>query len=637
MLAAAMPSKRARPPKESRVRLRPQDPFDLIRLLARSQSDPRKAVAELVQNSLDADARTVELTWFTEARRRVLRVWDDGSGIFPELDRPDALRRIARTIGHSHKRSLTPAQRREQMVLGKYGIGLIGFWSVAEEMEIKSRVDGGEVWCLRLREDRSEGEVSRARARRLAEEDTFTQITLSRVHEGAARQVRPSRLQAYLASELRGQLLERDVALSIRDRVARGRATKHYRVQAQPFLGAPLEAVRRLAVPGHEDARVELYLVAPEEERSGVVALACGGTTVLDDLAFASGFDLPRPPWSSGRLEGVIDYPELAVAAGSRRGFVADAASTAFFAALEELEDELEALLRADTERRAEHRRQHLAKDIRRAFRSVVQRLPEYELFDVSAGGRGGGPPDGAGGEVGAALETALPAPTPAGAAAPTPRADAGDEALLYPPGPLHAVKLVPAGVRLAPGGTRTLAARALDADGRRAAGEVRLAWELVGDGALEPVAGSNEPTGPTVSTARATYRAPAHETRALVRVTAVQGATSVAAEARVTVAEQVGRDAVGGIPEPRAVQAPAEGWRSRIRGEHWEFNEGHRDYQAVAATEGRRLRYLIHLFAKEVVLRNFGQPADAELLERMVEVLTHLDAGRRRRGADRA
>ncbi len=33
------------------VRLRPANSFDLIRLIALSQSDPRKAVAELVQNS----------------------------------------------------------------------------------------------------------------------------------------------------------------------------------------------------------------------------------------------------------------------------------------------------------------------------------------------------------------------------------------------------------------------------------------------------------------------------------------------------------------------------------------------------------------------------------------------------------
>lgn len=41
--------------------LRPADPFDLIRWLARSQSDPRKAVAEFVQNSIDAQARHVAI------------------------------------------------------------------------------------------------------------------------------------------------------------------------------------------------------------------------------------------------------------------------------------------------------------------------------------------------------------------------------------------------------------------------------------------------------------------------------------------------------------------------------------------------------------------------------------------------
>jgi hypothetical protein len=41
--------------------LRPVDRFDLIRWLARSQSDPREAVAELVQNSVDAHARHVAI------------------------------------------------------------------------------------------------------------------------------------------------------------------------------------------------------------------------------------------------------------------------------------------------------------------------------------------------------------------------------------------------------------------------------------------------------------------------------------------------------------------------------------------------------------------------------------------------
>ncbi len=163
---------------QQRVRLRPENPFDLIRLLARSQTDPRKAVAELAQNSLDANAREVEISWFNEAGQRVLRVFDDGEGIFSEMDRPEALRRIAQTIGHSHKRDLSPVQRRELMVLGKYGIGLIGFWSIGEVMEIRSRVGGTDPWCLQLVEDKSEGKLYRPLGRRLTEEPTYTQITI---------------------------------------------------------------------------------------------------------------------------------------------------------------------------------------------------------------------------------------------------------------------------------------------------------------------------------------------------------------------------------------------------------------------------------------------------------------------------
>ncbi|TAH39425.1 MAG: hypothetical protein EYC70_01175 [Planctomycetota bacterium] len=279
-------------PAITRVRLQAQDSFDLIRLLARSQNDPRKAVGELVQNALDAGARRIDITWFNEKGARALRIGDDGAGIFPDLSREEALQRIAKTIGHSHKRALSPAQRRELMLLGKYGIGLLGFWAVGRILEIRSRVGGGDPLCLRLIEDEPNGELFRPRAR-LDDPDTSTEVTIRAVHEGAARQIRPVRLQAYLASELRGQLLGRDVAIEIHDRVARGMAVKDFVVRAQAFLGRRLEDLTILSVPGHEDARLELYLVAPEEERQGRVALSCGrnGYWVPDeDVDYAQTF-----------------------------------------------------------------------------------------------------------------------------------------------------------------------------------------------------------------------------------------------------------------------------------------------------------------------------------------------------------
>src|SRR5258706_1922002 len=95
----------------TKFKLQPADPFDLIRWLARTQSDPRKAVAELVQNSIDAHARSV-----TIERRRVkgqpaLVIRDDGEGVLPHLGREEALRYLGTHIWHSHKLGLSPAER----------------------------------------------------------------------------------------------------------------------------------------------------------------------------------------------------------------------------------------------------------------------------------------------------------------------------------------------------------------------------------------------------------------------------------------------------------------------------------------------------------------------------------------------
>ena len=632
----------------SRVRLRPQNPFDLIRLLARSQSDPRKAVAELVQNSLDAGARQIEITWFNEKGLRALSIHDDGGGVFPELDRVEALRRIAHTIGHSHKLDLTPAQRREQLVLGRYGIGLIGFWSVGAFLEMRSRVGGERAHVLRLREDVSEGEVFPSRSRLIGEPQTFTEVTVLGIHEAAVNKVRPPRLQAYLANELRGQLLERDAVVTIHDRVARGRARKEFTVKPRPYLGRPIDAWRELEVPGFEAARVELYLVA-EEERAGVVALACGGTTVLDDIAEIDGVDLPRAPWSGGRLEGVIDFPELHVSPGTRRGFTHDEPVAAFLAALAGLESQLEGLLAGEARRRSVERQEQVAQEIRRAFRSVARRLPEYEFFGVR-GDRAAGHEQATAGEPLPGAETPPAGDATVGsdadAQAPPQRVtddgvaqDSGDPApstpdgqpleeeplidgLLFPPGPLARVELAPRSVRLPPLASRRLRARALDGDGRPCAGDVSFHWTIDGVGELQPDGASALYSAPEAPH-------PVHDT--FVRVQATQDDVLVEASAPVLIVDPDTGKRVAGIPEPRAVSAPNEPWRSRVTSGRWEYNDAHRDYLEVADVEARRLRYLIHLFAKEVVLSNFGRPGDQEILERMVEVLTSLDSGGRR------
>jgi hypothetical protein len=50
-------------------------------------------------------------------------------------------------------------------------------------------------------------------------------------------------------------------------------------------------------------------------------------------------------------------------------------------------------------------------------------------------------------------------------------------------------------------------------------------------------------------------------------------------------------------------------------------INSGHRDFIFASKQRVRKLRYILRLFAKELVVQNFvGMPAD-QLLERLVEL----------------
>jgi hypothetical protein len=331
---------------------------------------------------------------------------------------------------------------------------------------------------------------------------------------------------------------------------------------------------------------------------------------------------------------------------------VPDAAAAAFLAALPSLELQLAARVASEEAQHAAQKQKSVAGEIRRAFRRVAL-LPEYELVPVRAPASAAPDADplraadvgaDAGADAyarGARLEGAEPAAAvadgaPLGASADgaglesAAERDARDERArpaleeesdghLFPPGPVARLRLTPTRLRVAPGAQRTLRAAALDGDGRPADPDLAWTWRLEGPGELDWLRGE------------ARYLAPPEPSTARIVVRATSG--SAAAEAAIEVevlAELAGAERAAGIPEPTAIYAPNESWRSRLSGPSWQYNSGHRDYLAVEDVEARRLRYLVHLFAKEVVLKNFGTPGDAHLLERMVEVLTHLDTDRR-------
>ena len=62
-------------------KLRIGDDWNAIRIIALSQTNPLKAIAEFVENSIDAHAKTIVITRGREHGEPYLTVRDDGDGV----------------------------------------------------------------------------------------------------------------------------------------------------------------------------------------------------------------------------------------------------------------------------------------------------------------------------------------------------------------------------------------------------------------------------------------------------------------------------------------------------------------------------------------------------------------------------
>ena len=104
---------------------------------------------------------------------------------------------------------------------------------------------------------------------------------------------------------------------------------------------------------------------------------------------------------------------------------------------------------------------------------------------------------------------------------------------------------------------------------------------------------------------------------------------TTCAGEALITVTNELvaqfgeSNTPAQGLPGYTFERAPGASWRSRFDTERnlIVVNNGHRDFVFASRGKTLKLRYLLRLYAKELILRNFmGVPGD-QLLERMIEL----------------
>jgi len=157
------------------------------------------------------------------------------------------------------------------------------------------------------------------------------------------------------------------------------------------------------------------------------------------------------------------------------------------------------------------------------------------------------------------------------------------------------------------------------DRSRRRVETDLTFLWEVVeGNGALD-----------RLHDQAVNFLAPAEPGLVRVRGSVRQGDIERSGDGLITVMlellPQVEATTVesSGLPGYTFETAPGDSWRSRFDSNRniIVVNNGHRDFVYAARNKSLKLRYLVRLYCKELVLRNFvGVPPD-QLLERMVEL----------------
>lgn len=580
-----------------RGKLRIGNDWNAITIIALSQSNPLKAIAELVENSIDARATHVTIVRGRSEGSHYLEVRDNGQGIPRDDEGKPDFRYVATHICDSIKRRLKVEGAAG--LQGEFGIGLLSFWTLGEELTLTSTgTDEQRAWQMIMRKGDPGYSVKPKRA---LFHEPGTQLRITRLLEGI-RPLSGEKIQWYLAAELRDRIRNTGVRITVLDRISR----KQYAVEPRQYEGRLLHQLPNVRAP-LGDAYVELYLNEPKETNR--VALFRRGTRVLEDVSVMEG--LAKPPWATRSLQGHIDAPFINLTPGTRSGIIHDEAYAALLDAIQPLEEKLNETLEAQRLAEEEQASRELLQTIQRAFREALLALPEeYDWFDIRSRAQRGmaaGKP-----EFPAENETLLGVTEPEGGG--------GRQRQFFEfAGPLFSVVISPASSVVRVNEQRLLRALPYDRARRRVEADLKFNWEI-----LEGVGALDHHHDQVV-----TFLAPAEPGLVRVGLTATQGDTRRQAEALITVTREllpeVGPNITeaSGLPGYTFESAPGDSWRSRFDPARniIVVNNGHRDFVYSARNKSLKLRYLVRLYAKELVLKNFvGLPSE-QLLERMVEL----------------
>jgi len=606
MMVSPARTKKRRKKNRRTGKLRIGDDWNAITIIALSQSNPLKAVAEFVENSIDARAREITILRGRERGEHYLRIMDDGDGI-PKDDTgvPD-FKYVATHICDSIKRQLRVDG--VNGVQGEFGIGLLSFWTVGEELTMTTAGADGKTYQMQMRKGDPSYSVTQ---RRTLFPARGTELKVKPLLSGI-RQFSGEKIQWYLASELRDRIRQSGVQIKVVDRQAR----KEFTVEPRQFSGRLLHQLPTVTCP-QGDIYVELYLSEPGPDNH--IGLYRSGTRVVPTLEELDAFQ--HEPWTSTYFEGIVDAPFLNLTPGTRTGVIHDAAFDEFCTALAGLKQTLVRII--DEQRHAEEERasQKILRTIQKAFKEALLALPaeEYDWFDIQKGSGGQAPRSPFDAE-GLPISEADP--------------DSGqkDDAALENvqkqffeyAGPLFSVRISPQSSVVPVGQSRSYRAIARDRSRHLVEHNLSFQWEIIeGNGQLE-----------NTRSEIASFTAPEQPGLTRVKALAQQDNIVCEGESIITVTDSLLPEIRGasstkhGLPGYTFTRAPGKLWRSRydIDQNVIVINNGHRDFVYASKTRALKLRYICRLFVKELVCKNFPGYAPEQLLERMIELMLYTE-----------
>lgn len=581
-------------------RLRIGDNWNAITIIALSQSNPLKAIAEFVENSIDAGAGNISIIRGKEKGDHYIKIVDDGEGIRQDENGIPNFKYVATHICDSIKKQLK--KDGSTGMQGEFGIGLLSFWTVGEKLSLVSSGLDGRTYQMQMVKGEPGYTINQ---KRILVPVKGTELSISPLLPGV-RHISGEKIQRYLASELRDRIRRSKIRIRITDRTAR----KEMLVEPRVFAGRLLHRLPSLSSPLGE-IYTELYI--NESSSENLVGLYRSGTRVLNSIA-----DLDRfrsEPWTSGWLEGIIDVPFLSLTPGTRSGIIHDNYFAEFSSLITPLEKRLSEIISEQRKAEEERASRKVLKSVQNALKEAILSLPrdEYDWFDIHLGGRA---------KPGCNPEEHMPVLSENNVGAMG--ASSGEEGKAQKEffefaGPLYSARMSPASAVVPVGTTRNFRAIPRDQRRRLVEEDLNFNWKIEeGAGTLE-----------NPSSEIATFRASEEPGLTTLSVTVRQGETVCTAEGLITVTDTImpkhDESSVSrkGMPGYTFRRAPGELWRSQYDEKQNVIiiNNGHRDFVYASKNRTRKLRYICRLFSKELVYRNFpGLPSD-QLLERMIEL----------------